>query len=243
MITPIQEIDNFFFKRDDYYTICNSNGGKSRSAYYLVSKSTKEGITSAGSRSSPQLKILSNICQELKKPFVAHTTTGELDENLKCLFNNSYTTVIQHKYGYNSVIIKRAKDCAKENNYEYIPFGMETEEAVNQTSKQVENLKDYNIKRIIVPLGSGMSFCGIAKGLLDFNLKIPIIGVQVGANPTKRLEKYFPDYNNYEIIESTEKYSTKIKNNIFCGVELNPNYEAKCIPFLKESDLLWIVGR
>jgi len=41
MITPIQEIDNFFLKRDDYYTICSSNGGKARSAYYLVRQSTK----------------------------------------------------------------------------------------------------------------------------------------------------------------------------------------------------------
>jgi transposase len=37
-------------------------------------------------------------------------------------------------------------------------------------------------------------------------------------------------------------YDYYIKDNIFCDIDLDPIYEAKCIPYLQEQDLLWIIG-
>ena len=242
-LTPIEKKDNIFFKRDDLFEYCGVNGGKVRTAKILCEKAIN-GITSAGSRSSPQIKIISHISNYLGLPFNAHTTLGELGDNLKeCKkFNN--VNIIQHQYGYNSVIIKRAKDNAQELNYTYIPFGMERKEAIGQTKGQVKNIPFREIKRIVVPVGSGMTFCGIANGLYELKIDIPLIGISVGANPLKRLQKYLPlFYKNYKIEYSEEKYSTKILESKFMGVDLHPIYEAKCIPFIKEKDLFWIVGK
>jgi len=241
-LTPIEVIGNYFFKRDDFFEFCGVSGGKVRTAKILCEKVTT-GLVSAGSRSSPQIKILSCISNYLRLPFIAHTTTGELSDSLKECLKFDNVSIIQNKYGYNSVIIKRAKDDAKKLNYSYIPFGMECIEAIHQTKEQVKNLPFKEIKRIVVPVGSGMTFCGIANGLNELNIKIPLVGISVGANPFKRLKKYLPMfYNNYEIKYSKNKYSDKILDNDFMGIKLHPIYEAKCIPFLQEGDLLWIVG-
>lgn len=259
-ITPIEQVNNFFFKRDDYYVQYDVCGGKVRSAYKIITENINnyitnfsyqekvKGFTTAGSKQSPQIIICATICENLKIPFVAHTPSGKLSKEFEKIINYKYTTIAQHKAGYNSVIIKRAKDYALENNFYYIPFGMECNEAIEETSKQVTNILEYKdfIKRIVCPIGSGMSFLGIVKGLYDFNINIPLLGIQVGADYKKRFEKFnINSYTtvNYEILKTNEDYHTYIKSNKFSNIELDPIYEAKCIPFLKEGDLLWIVGK
>lgn len=249
MFTPIQEIDGIFFKRDDYFEYAGVKGGKVRTAKLLASKAMK-GLVTSGSKQSPQIVIISHIAEKMKLPFFGHTPTGELSPELKKIQKNKFTTIIQHKPGYNSVIIKRGKDFALEKNLTWIPFGMECKEAITETAKQVENIVPYKniIKRIVVPIGSGMSFLGIKKGLQDFNLDIPLVGVQVGGEYEKRFKKFDTNFfentflNKYNIIKSPIPYHTYYKDNIFKGIHLDPIYEAKTIPFLKEKDLLWIVG-
>lgn len=246
-LTLVDFKDNFYFKRDDYYNQFNVYGGKVRSAYKIISENTNaKGFTTAGSKQSPQIIICSTICENLKIPFVAHTPSGKLSKEFEKIINNSYTNIVQHKAGYNSVIIKRAKDYALENDFCYIPFGMECDEAILGTAEQINNLPFDKIKRIVVPVGSGMSLLGILKGLKDKSLNISVIGIVVGADPMKRLFKFSLKYNinlnNLKLIRSEESYETYIKDNIFCGIDLDPIYEAKCIPYLQENDLLWIVG-
>ena len=69
---------------------------------------------------------------------------------------------------------------------------MECQEAVEQTRLQVANIPK-STKRIVVPVGSGMSLCGILHGLQDVGLgHVPVLGIVVGASPIKRLTKYAP---------------------------------------------------
>ena len=147
----------------------------------------------------------------------------------------------QHKPGYNSVIIKRARDDAAQRGWREIPFGMECVEAVQQTAQQVGNLP-RNIERIVVPVGSGMSLAGILTGLCNSGRSIPVLGVKVGADPTKRLDKYAPP--NWrelsEIVDSGVPYARKVQVDF--PIKLDPIYEAKCVKFLRPGDLLWVVG-
>jgi hypothetical protein len=152
--------------------------------------------------------------------------------------------VIQHKAGYNNVIIARARDDAAALGWTLIPFGMEDNEAVRQTRAQVTNLPD-GIDRIVIPVGSGMSLAGVLWGLLDRGLKIPVVGVVVGASPEKRLDKYAPAgwREMATLIEAGVDYHTAAPETVVEGILLDPIYEAKCIPFLRPNDLLWVVGR
>ena len=72
-----------------------------------------------------------------------------------------------------------------------IPFGMNAEEAVKQTASQVA-LIPAEVKRIVVPVGSGMTLCGIMNGLYQHDWDLPVVGVSVGANPERRLCTFMP---------------------------------------------------
>ena len=48
------------------------------------------------------------------------------------------------------------------------------------------------IKRLVIPVGSGMSLAGVLWGMKDCGLSVPVLGVRVGADPRKQLAKYAP---------------------------------------------------
>ena len=109
-------------------------------------------------------------------------------------------------------------------------------------------------RRIVVPVGSGMSFAGILTGLerhaqeyLGGDLaRLPyVLGVQVGADPTERLDRYAPPWWRAigGIHKSDLTYAQRPKVTNLGPIDLDPVYEAKCLPFLRPGDLLWIVGR
>lgn len=237
--TPIQSFGSIFLKRDDLFSYAGISGGKVRSALSICQNATR-GIVTAGSRHSPQIEIVSVIAREMGLPLRAHTASGELTDELIYAQNNG-AEIIQHKPGYNVVIIKRAIDDAEKMGYLYVPFGMECEEAIIQTSSQVLDIPT-EVSRIIMPIGSGMSFLGVAQGLKKIGSSIPLIGIQVGADPTKRFKKYNLTYSNLEIIKSEYKYEKRLTESVG-DVELDPIYESKCKKYLKEGDLLWIVGK
>lgn len=242
VLTPVEQVGNFYFKRDDYYTFNNVNGGKVRSALELCKYATK-GLVTAGSRKSPQIQIVSEIAKYRQLPFVAVVPFGELTPELTYAKNNG--AIIQPiKMGFNNNIIKKAKIKAIELDYTYVPFGMEDEKVIQAIAAQIENIPT-NINRIVMSVGSGMTLSGILHGLVRFNLNKKVLGIMVGANPLKRLNKYAP-YNwqkMCELIKSNVDYHREIKDNVFCGIELDQIYEAKCIPFIKEGDLFWIIGK
>lgn len=169
--------------------------------------------------------------------------------------NNKNTTLIRElKNGaFNNVLISRAIKYTKEHSEcYYIPFGMEFKENIDITKHQVKNIPK-EVKRIVVPVGSGMSFCSIATGLIENNMtNIELVGIQVGKDPMGVINKYLGfylsplmknNYNlNYKIIKSKHHYEKEINVKIE-DLELDPIYEAKCFEYLKENDLLWIVGK
>ena len=239
-LTPIEKVGEYFVKRDDLFAVNGVNGGKVRTCYYLAQNA--KGLVTAGSRESPQVNIVAHIAKELGIPCRVHTPEGKLSPEVEAA-KNIGAEVIQHKAGYNSVIIKRAKDDAIEQGFKEIPFGMECCEAVEATKNQVKNIPS-NTKRIVIPVGSGMSLSGLLHGLIENNLNIPVLGVRVGADPTDRLNKYAPKNwaSMVTLVSSDLDYHQHEKDNNFYGLTLDPVYEAKCIKFIEKGDLLWVVG-
>ena len=47
----------------------------------------------------------------------------------------------------------------------------------------------------------------------------------------------------YTIVKSDLDYEKEAKIFNIGNVELDKIYEAKCLPFLRDGDLLWIVGK
>lgn len=247
-ITPVQKKGSMWLKRDDLFVINGSRGGKARSCYAICKKGIEDGykgFVTAGSKKSPQVQIVSFLAKMYNVPFRAHIPSGEYGYEIKVAIDNG-AEIIQHKAGYNNVIVARAREDAEQKGYLNVPFGMECEEAVYQTATQVANLKGIPFKRLVVPVGSGMSFSGILWGMEYFGLRQPVLGVQVGAEYHKRLEKYAPvwwkDTNQVKIVKSGYNYHDYYPNNKVEDVVIDPIYEGKCLDFLEDGDLLWCVG-
>ena len=239
-LTPIEEHEGILVKRDDMFTIGGVSGGKVRTCWHLAQGA--EGLVTAGSRQSPQVNIVAQIAKRLGIPCHAHTPEGVLSPEVK-MAKDAGAKIIQHKAGYNNVIIARAREDADALGWTDIPFGMECEEAINQTRLQVRNIPK-SVKRIVMPVGSGMSLAGVLHGLKDCKLKIPVVGVRVGADPVPRLDEYAPKgwRDMVTLVDSGIDYHTPAPQQHLGTIKLDPIYEAKCLPFLTDGDLFWIVG-
>jgi len=240
-LTPIERRENFWFKRDDLFSVAGVRGGKARTCWGLSQGAT--GLVTAGSRQSPQVNIVAHIAKHLGIPCRVHTPQGELSPEVRQAQEYG-ATVIQHRAGYNNVIIARARIDALRFGFREIPFGMECWEAVEKTQMQTGNLPWGKMKRLVIPVGSGMSLAGILHGAQERNSKIPIVGITVGADPARRLDRWAPPRwrQIVTLVESGLDYHQAARETEFAGLVLDPIYEAKCIPFLQPGDCLWVVG-
>lgn len=246
-LTPIERVGDVYVKRDDKFIIFNSRGGKARSALQLIQNGIEEGyntFVTAGSRLSPQCEIVSDICENMGLSCHLFMPRGNKTTVIEHIELNKSSTIHRTKVGYNNVITKWAMDYASENNYCYIPFGMECVDNIMITQHQVANIP-LAITRIVVPIGSGMSFISICNGLeLYQRYDVKVVGVSVGKNPQKNIAKYLNAPNiKYDIVFIKDNYHHPANNCTIGEIELDEIYEAKCLPYLKEGDLLWIVGK
>ena len=239
-LTPVEVRGDIWVKREDAFVVGGVSGGKVRTCYHLARGAT--GLVTAGSRASPQVNIVAHIAAHLGIPCRVHVPSGKLGGEVKAA-SQAGAEVVQHQPGYNTVIVKRARDDAKRLGWCEIPFGMECFEAVQQTRKQVANIPEQ-AERLVMPVGSGMSLAGVLHGLLDADISLPVVGVVVGADPTNRLDTYAPAHwrEMVELVESGSKYEHPAKVTALEGLELDPHYEAKCIPHIMPGDVFWVVG-
>ena len=240
VLTPIEQVGDVWLKRDDLFDVAGVRGGKARTCWALAQGAV--GLVTAGSRQSPQVNIVAHIARALGVPCRVHTPTGELSPEVRQA-QEWGAEIVQHKAGYNNVIIARAREDARRLGWTEIPFGMECEEAVTQTRQQAANLPE-EATRLVVPVGSGMSLAGVLWGLRDHGLALPVLGVCVGADPTKRLDKYAPPgWRDMVTLEhSPLDYHSAAPETRLEEITLDAIYEAKCLPFLEPGDCLWVVG-
>lgn len=254
-ITPIEEYGGVFLKRDDLYVRGGACGGKARTCWHLATSEgapgligmahtlqPAKGLVTATARSSMQAQIVARVAHVLGVPARCHMPTGAKTEEMSCI-EDSGGQLVQHRGGYTNVLVARAKaDCGNRPGWRYIPFGLEDWAAVHCTKRQVQGIPP-EVSRIVICIGSGMSAAGVLWGLQIQKLDIPVLGVRVGADPTRRLDKYAPARWRaaMEIVGASVPYAKAIDASIG-GVVLNAHYEAKCLEHVRHSDLLWVVG-
>lgn len=250
-MTEVQKVGNLYFKRDDLYEYGGMYGAKVRAAKVLCEEAKKEGyttVTTLGAKSSPQVNILASVCKEMGLKAVGHTTMSELQPDMKKAIEKG-AEVIQHPYGYTSVLIKRAREYAVNNNAYYLPFGMDTNKSVDITAAEVESIIPYldEIKRVVVVVGSGINLAGIIRGFMKHKIKTPILGVQVGyTGVSKILDKYVGSgvwQNHCELVKALQPYNDYAEYTRVNGIDVDSTYEGKCVPFLQKGDLYWLIGK
>lgn len=245
-LSLVEKVNDIYVKREDLAQFKNINGGKGRVITYLIEQGIEQGYTdfvSCGSRDSVQCEMISFVCECYEINCHLFIPSGHDTSMIQHIKNNSHTTLIRTDVGYLSTIKKQSLDYANNNNYFYIPFALEDEITIEINKDQVQNIPD-EVKRIVVPIGSGMNFISILKGLEEYNKNIPVLGVQIGLDPTKNIQKFLGNTNiQYEIVKSELPYNKHSKEYKLGNISLNKTYEAKCLPYLKSGDLLWIIGK
>lgn len=255
MPTPVEwypDHGGIYLKRDDLFVAPGgAPGGKARTCHSIIMRGLRQrygfdqstaGVVTAGSRSSPQVNIVAQICRSLGVSCRVHTPTGKPGPEVEAAVAAGAERV-EHFPGYNTVIVKRAEDDARDRGWVLVPFGMDHWEAVHQTAKETTEESIAGARRIVVPVGSGMSLCGILTGMNTWQYPLPVLGVIVGADPTRRLDKYAPMWRfmDVELVQAGVPYDAEVEASVG-GVTLDPIYEAKAVKFLQPGDLLWVVG-
>ncbi len=279
-ITPIEYCNKVFYKRDDLYTPFGDdhvNGGKVRQAVQLfdeihddIRDNHNGGVVTASSVHSPQSAIIAKVAQEhgFKCIIAVGGTKPETLYNhhmmrLSKFYGADIRIVAGH--GMTTAIDAGAKKkIIPETGYKLIKFAISLEsnpEAIfDGVTDQVANIPD-ELDNLIVPVGSGIQFAGIIRGLKKYNKKVKrIVGVAF-CDRTKNINahldrfKYedFPakvtKFDDYEIVLTKYPYSKSIWES-FDGVVLDDIYEGKAHKWMrenidteKEKTLFWIVGR
>jgi 1-aminocyclopropane-1-carboxylate deaminase/D-cysteine desulfhydrase-like pyridoxal-dependent ACC family enzyme len=236
-----------YVKRDDLYVAPGgAPGGKARTCYAIAQRATR-GLVTSGSRSSPQVNIVAQIGAALGLPVRIHTPQGEPGLEVAAAIAAGATR-IEHFPGYNDVLSARARaDTARlGDGWVEIPFGMECADAITQTAGQVHAIP-WQARRIVVAVGSGMTLAGILHGLDRMKSWPPrVAGIVVGSDPAKRLDRWAPpDWRfRVDLIVQGDRhaYHRAARGVTVAGLPLDPFYEAKCLPYLRDGDLFWVVG-
>lgn len=251
-LTTVEKRGSHYYKREDEFVINGVCGGKARVINEIVTRQMSCGYThfvTCGSRDSRQCEALAKVCELHGVSSHIFMPSGNDTDIIRSIEETKYTTIHRTKVGYNTVLIAESRKYANNTGAFYIPFGMGMIETLEIQSKQVENIP-LDVKRIVVPCGGGMNMIAVIKGLENIGrTDVEVVGVQVGANPYKTFNAWLPNTLfeeckiKYSFVKADGEYGKAAKVTMIDDVELDNMYEAKCIPFLNDGDMLWIVGR
>lgn len=238
-ITPVERVGNVFVKRDDLFVYAGVNGVKARTTLALINGA--KGVVTAGVRNTSQGIVVASIAQAKGLPCYVFVPQGKRTVEMEAM-EQAGAIITQVPYGYKSVVNARARDFALSNNYVYVPHSMEHTASITSIAPQLINLP-AEVKRIVVPCGSGMTMAGILHAVKNGGHNVQVLGVGVGGKVEPRLDKFGPqNWREFaEVIYSPLKYE-KWAPNVYGHITLDPVYEAKALPYLKDGDMLWVTG-
>jgi 1-aminocyclopropane-1-carboxylate deaminase/D-cysteine desulfhydrase-like pyridoxal-dependent ACC family enzyme len=246
-ITPLQQVCDFLLERDDLFEVAGVHGGKARSCWAMAQGAT--GLVTLSHRHSPQSKIVAHVARELGVPCRVHTPTGRPTPELEAA-RAAGAVLVPHRGGYTNVLSHHAINDAESRGWRLIPFGMEGEQAVQQMAAEARatvaqmHRQGVTARRVVVPVGSGISLAGILHGFARAGFVAPVVGVTVGSDPAERLNKWAPsDWPvRCQIVPGNPDFGKPAPDVLLCNVQLDPFFEAKCKPVLKPGDLLWLIA-
>jgi 1-aminocyclopropane-1-carboxylate deaminase/D-cysteine desulfhydrase-like pyridoxal-dependent ACC family enzyme len=204
-LTPIQFIDNIYFKRDDLYVPFGEgtvNGGKLRQCMSLVSSNLKnkkiDCIISGSSIHSPQNAIVSGVGNYFNIPTYIFIG-GNIDKNIKSNYLIKevlkYNGILKESpSGRNSVLLSNIKKFAKLfKNSLIINYGIDLydyyQDIILSISNQCSNLDKY-YDNLAITCGSSITSIGVIFGLYLNNIQVKnLILIATAPNRIAKIKK------------------------------------------------------
>jgi 1-aminocyclopropane-1-carboxylate deaminase/D-cysteine desulfhydrase-like pyridoxal-dependent ACC family enzyme len=240
--TPVEEHGGVLVKREDAWSRGGASGAKARALFTAAEGAA--GIVTAGARISPQLERAALVAHALGLPARLHTGWGQ-DTAETALATEVGAVLLRHRPARLSVIRARYRDDAQRlaaAGWACVPFGMDHPVYLAQVAEQAAHLPRTGVRRVVVPVGSGMTLAAVLHGLDAAEHPAPVLGVRVGGDPTLTLDRHAPDWQRRtRLVASGQDFDTRASNRLG-NLHLDPHYEAKTLPYLRSGDLLWAVG-
>ena len=253
-ITPVQNIDGLFVKREDLfkpYSFSNANGSKLRQCILLVEKNidkVKKGIITGTSVVSPQSVICASVAKGLNIPCYI-MFGGTNDESLK---KREYpmiakglgaNIIIGSKLAYTSVLQAKATEYAKDNDLFQIKYGFDLmsniDAFIESVAFQVQNVPD--VDNLVITVGSAITLIGVLYGMAIYNKNIKnVYAYAIAPNRIEKIQKYRDlIYLEHKVTLPINKVRyidyfaqvgynyNKSMNEKIGDIVLHPKYEAK----------------
>lgn len=246
--TPVESVEDLYFKREDKYLFAGVNGSKVRVYRHIVERENPEGLIGGIARVSPNHTWIAAVGKRYGLPVELHTAHGGYTEEMR-VAEDLGATIVQHKPGYMTQVRSEARKAAESRDrWLALPLAGKSQVGHDLRVEQVESLKQYEdeFTRVVVPVGSGFTVSGVLEGIDRYDIDTEVLGVSVGIDPEETLDEYAPDdwreRDDFEIVTSELDYSDVPDETSLRGVELDPIYESKAIPFVEPGDLMWVVA-
>ena len=266
MLTPVEEYNGIYYKRDDLYCPWGDvNGGKVRQAKKLFEQYDWPGVIASVSVYSPTGPVISRVAKEYEKKCIIAVggTKPELLDKLPMMklaqhFGAEVRIVAGH--GMKTAINARVYEMCKDNGYHNIDYSkhiyQDSDLMFDTNAEQAQNIPD-ELDVLVMSLGVGIQFACVLKGLKKYNKKVKrIIGVQVGPDRRKLIDGYLnqnpliePRFDlRYELVQYKSAYSKSEIQKVE-DFYLDDIYEAKAHKWMLENIdlnqkiLFWCVGR
>ena len=154
--------------------------------------------------------------------------------------------VIEVRPGYKSVYRQHARERAKElgGAVRWDVMG-----GVNDVVDQMANIPE-DIRRIVVPTGSGLVCAGVLAGLAkrgwtDIGVLAVAVSEMADEEGIKKLAARVAGDSplpTLTLVRHPTKYDTPMVERLPDGTPLDPFYAAKAVEYVRDGDLLWVPG-
>ena len=251
-ITPIVPILNSegdvssWIKDDTQFQIGRANGGKTR-GFLLIAQNRPAKLIAPCTRYQPLqlVEVGKHTGLPVELHFAQGKHTPELDE---CYREGATMVPYRPGTGRASTIACWARRKAEAEGATFVPWGCIGWTAViaaqHQGEETLTRAAELGVKRILIPVGSGIHLSGILRARVITRSKIPIHCVQVGGGGfTKNLEKFAPSfYNGMFSIEKTDIPYGEKHSSVIGDIRVGSFYESRLTPIMRDGDLFWNIG-
>jgi len=242
-LTPVQRAGDVWMKRDDLFTFAGAFGSKARAGRAIAAVSS--GLCVAGSRNAPMISRVARIGEEAGIPVRCHVAgSKKLSDQERDAVGHG-AELVKHSVNYLRTLVSKSRADAEERGWTHIELGLESDLYFEVNEPQAANVP-AEAKRVVVAVGSGTGLACVLRGLEKAGRSdLPVLGVCVGFDPTKLLDRRAPaDWRDrVTLVKATQDFGQRAAVTTFAGVDLDPHYEAKLLPFLRAGDCVYLLAK
>jgi 1-aminocyclopropane-1-carboxylate deaminase/D-cysteine desulfhydrase-like pyridoxal-dependent ACC family enzyme len=254
-LTPVEKMGNFYVKREDlaYWTSLEYPSGSKVRQYaemaWHSSASPQKFLVGCSANSAMQIYVAATAKQRNTTGVVYTAKRAKRTEATEYAARMG-AEIIEVKPGYLSYIRNQARERAKQIG-QVVQWNSQA--AIEDTIAQCENIPE-DVKRIIVPTGSGLTAAAILVGVHKFDkwkgrqypMTVAVCTSTMADTATILNRSY--QYSGvkhlpmFHLLKPTSPYDQDAIAWLPDGTPLDPFYSAKAFKYLETGDLFWPVG-